>query len=68
MLDHPDTGKFCHGDTPGMADFCLVPQVYNARRWGAEIGNLKRINAIVEQCEAIEAFAVAHPDRVKSVE
>ena len=40
MLDHPDTGKFCHGDTPGMADFCLVPQVYNARRWGAGIGHL----------------------------
>jgi maleylacetoacetate isomerase len=65
MLDHPGTGKFCHGDTPGMADFCLVPQVYNARRWGAEISDLKRINAIVERCETIEAFAAAHPDRVK---
>jgi maleylacetoacetate isomerase len=65
MLDHPDTGKFCHGNKPGMADFCLVPQVYNARRWGAEIGHLARINAIVARCEAIDAFAAAHPDKVK---
>lgn len=68
MLDHPDTGKFCHGDTPGMADFCLVPQVYNARRWGAGIGHLARINAIAGHCEAIEAFGAAHPDRVKPSE
>ncbi len=65
LLDHPDTGKFCHGDTPGMADFCLVPQVYNARRWGADIGHLTRINTIVEHCGAIETFAAARPDRVK---
>ncbi len=65
MLDHPDTGAFCHGEAPGMADFCLVPQVYNARRWGAKIDDLKRINAIVEHCETIDAFAAAHPDRVK---
>ncbi len=68
MLDHPDTGKFCHGDTPGMADFCLVPQVYNARRWGADIDNLKRVNAIAEHCQTIKAFAAAHPDRVKPSE
>lgn len=65
MLDHFGTGMFCHGDTPGMADFCLVPQIYNAKRWGADIGSLKRINAIAERCEAIPAFAAAHPDRVK---
>lgn len=66
MLDHPDTGTFCHGDTPGMADFCLVPQVYNARRWGAEIDHLLRIKGIVDHCEAVEAFTAAHPDRVKA--
>ncbi len=65
LLDHPDTGKFCHGDTPSMADFCLVPQVYNARRWGTEVNHLSRINTIVEHCGALEAFAAAQPDRVK---
>lgn len=65
MLDHPDTGLCCHGDTPTMADFCLVPQVYNARRWGAAIENLRRVNTIAAHLEAIDAFAAAHPDRVK---
>jgi maleylacetoacetate isomerase len=65
MLDHPDTGLFCHGDTPTMADFCLVPQVYNARRWGAAIENLRNVNTIAANLEAIDAFAAAHPDRVK---
>ncbi|SDP83215.1 maleylacetoacetate isomerase [Phyllobacterium sp. OV277] len=66
LLDSPDTGKFCHGDKPGMADFCLVPQVYNARRWGADISGLKRVNAITKRCEKLKAFAAAHPDKAKS--
>ncbi|MHC1550976.1 maleylacetoacetate isomerase [Phyllobacterium sp. K27] len=65
MLNHPDTGMFCYGDTPGMADFCLVPQIYNAQRWGADIGNLARINEIAERCATLPAFAAAHPDRMK---
>ncbi|MEI4484195.1 MULTISPECIES: maleylacetoacetate isomerase [unclassified Phyllobacterium] len=65
MLDHSETGMFCHGDKPGMADFCLVPQVYNAKRWGADIGNLVRINEIAGRCGALPAFAGAHPDQVK---
>ncbi|MRG57736.1 maleylacetoacetate isomerase [Phyllobacterium sp. SYP-B3895] len=65
MLDHPETGHFCHGDTPTMADFCLVPQVFNARRWGAKIESLERVNAIAARCDAIGAFAAAHPDRLR---
>ncbi len=63
LLDHPQTSTFCHGEKPGLADFCLVPQVYNAERWGAEISDLPRINAITQRCERLEAFAQAHPDR-----
>lgn len=66
LLDHPSTGKFCHGDSPTMADFCLVPQVYNARRWGIDLSAMPRILDIDSRCEGIDAFARAHPDRVKS--
>lgn len=63
MLDHPDTGTFCHGEAPGLADICLIPQIYNAERWGADISGLKRIQAIRKACDALPAFARAHPDR-----
>jgi len=62
LLDHDATGDFCHGDTPGLADFCLVPQVYNANRWGADISDMPRLAAISQRCEALPAFAAAHPD------
>lgn len=65
LLNHPATGKFCHGDTPGMADFCLVPQVYNARRWNVDLAAMPRVLEIAGRCEHLDAFAKAHPDRVK---
>ncbi|MBD9509888.1 maleylacetoacetate isomerase [Ensifer sp. ENS10] len=63
LLDHPATGRFCHGDSPSMADFCLVPQVYNARRWEVDLSACPRLVAIDQNCSEIEAFARAHPDR-----
>ncbi|AWC25961.1 Maleylpyruvate isomerase (plasmid) [Aminobacter sp. MSH1] len=65
LLNHPATGKFCHGDTPGMADFCLAPQVYNARRWSVDLSSMPRVLEIAGRCEQLGAFAKAHPDRVK---
>ncbi|TBB22377.1 maleylacetoacetate isomerase [Rhizobium ruizarguesonis] len=58
-------GAFSFGDTPTMADLCLVPQVYNARRWGAELTAFKRIVDIDGRCAELLAFQAAHPDRVK---
>ena len=59
------TGLFCHGDQVGMADICLVPQVYNARRWEVDVTSQVQICRIVAELEAIPAIAAAHPDKVK---
>ena len=67
LLDNPGTGPFCHGDTPTMADFCLVPQVYNAERWGADIAAFRQVRRIAEACRSLPAFRAAHPDAVKPV-
>ena len=53
--------RFCFGDKPGMADFCLVPQLYNARRWGADIASCERLLAIDAECAKLPAFQAAFP-------
>ncbi|TBY08849.1 maleylacetoacetate isomerase [Rhizobium laguerreae] len=58
-------GAFSFGNTPTMADLCLVPQVYNAHRWGVELTAFKRIVDIDSKCAELLAFQAAHPDRVR---
>ena len=58
-------GSLCFGNEPTMADMCLIPQLYNALRWGVDLRNFTRINAIAKTLESHPAFAAAHPDRVK---
>ncbi len=65
LLDHPATGRFCHGDRPSLADCCLMPQLYNARRWGLEPSVWPRIARIEAACNEIEAFQKAQPDQVR---
>ena len=57
------TGRFCHGDTPGMADACLVPQVYNARRWKVALDDFPTVLRIDAACQEIDAFAKAAPEQ-----
>lgn len=55
-------GDFCHGDRPGQADCCLVPQLYNARRFGVDLGRYPRLLQIEQACLALPAFAAAAPE------
>ena len=57
--------RFLGGDTPGIADCCLVPQMYNARRFETPLGDYPRLVAIDAACMELEAFQKAHPDAVK---
>ncbi|WP_266157781.1 maleylacetoacetate isomerase [Dyella silvatica] len=56
------TGRFCHGDTPGLADACLVPQFYNALRWKLPLDAYPTIRRIYEACQPLEAFQHAAPE------
>ena len=62
MLAKAPEGAFCHGDQPSLADLCLVPQIYNARRWGVDLTAFPRTMVIAERMEALPAVAAAHPD------
>lgn len=57
------SGRFCHGDTPSLADVALVPQVVNAGRYELDLTPYPAIRRIHETCLAMPAFAAAHPDQ-----
>lgn len=59
----PRAGKFLFGDAPTGADVCLVPQLYNARRFNVPIDDFPTLLRAEENANSIEAFAAAHPDR-----
>ncbi len=57
-----DRGAFCVGDTPSLADVCLVPQLYNARRYGCDGRRYPTLLEIDRRCLALPAFAAAAPE------
>lgn len=61
LANNPHTGTFCHGDTPGMADCCLIPQLANARRFDTPLEAFPTILRIERACLALDAFAKAAP-------
>ena len=62
LADNAATGRFCHDDTPGVADACLIPQVYNARRWKLPLDDYPTICRIDAACNELEAFRAAAPE------
>lgn len=62
MLGAFTQAPYCSGETPGLADIILMPQIYNAIRWGADYAGCTRIIAVADACAQHRAFADAHPD------
>ena len=62
LLVRGGTGRFSHGDAPTLADACLVPQYYNAIRWGLDLAPYPTIRRVVEACQGLEAFQRAAPE------
>jgi maleylpyruvate isomerase len=61
-------GKLCFRDTPTLADLCLVPQVYNARRFNLEMSRYPTIERIADHAAQIDAFARAAPGQQPDTE
>ena len=61
-------GKFCYGDTPSMADCCLVPQIFNAKRYNSDLSPYPTTMRVFEACMKLEAFDRAQPSKQPDAE
>ena len=68
IVAQPKRGRFCFGDTPTLADICLIPQLGNARRYGCDLAKYPTILAIEKPCNALPAFADAAPEKQPDAE
>lgn len=62
LADNPQTGVFCQGETPTVADVFLVPQCFTARRFGVDLAAMPTVARIDARCRALPAFARAAPE------
>jgi maleylacetoacetate isomerase len=67
LAQHPPS-LYCHGDVPTLADCCLVPQIFNARRFDTNLDGLSRTMAAFEACMALDAFQRAQPSHCPDFE
>ena len=67
-LSRAGTGRFCHGDTPTMADCCLVPQVFNAKRYNSDLTPYPVTMRVFDACMKLEAFDRAQPSKQPDAE
>jgi maleylacetoacetate isomerase/maleylpyruvate isomerase len=61
LAGHPSTGRFCHGDTPTMADVLLVPQIFNAQRFNSRLDHVPTVMRVFASCMQHPAFLAAQP-------
>jgi len=61
LANDPQTSQFCHGDQPTFADICLIPQIYNAKRFECNMNDYPTLLHINENCQKLEAFSTAAP-------
>jgi maleylacetoacetate isomerase len=67
-LGRGGTGRFCDGDTPTMADCCLVPQIFNAKRYESDLAPYPTVMRIFDACMKLEAFDRAQPSKQPDAE
>lgn len=63
-----ETGRFCHGDNPTMADCCLVPQVFNAKRYESDLSPYATVMRVFNECMKLDAFDRAQPSKQPDTE
>jgi maleylacetoacetate isomerase len=63
QLADPCTGRFCHGETPTLADLCLVPQIFNARRVDSRLDHVPTVMRIYDECMKLAAFEQTRPEK-----
>jgi maleylpyruvate isomerase len=68
LAQHPQSGNFCHGGRPSIADICLVTQVTPAKTFDCPLDAYPRVMRVYDACMAIPAFADAHPSRQPDAE
>ncbi len=68
LADSPHTGRFCHGDTPGLADLCLVPQVVNSYNFKLDLTPYPTIRRVFDACLELPAFERALPQNQPDAE
>jgi maleylacetoacetate isomerase len=68
MSRGPGTGRFSHGDAPTMADCCLVPQVFNARRYDNDTSRFPTVMRVFGECMQLDAFLRAQPSKQPDAE
>ena len=67
-LARPGTGNFSHGDTPSMADCCLVPQIFNAKRYDSPLAAYPITMRVFDNCMKLAAFDLAQPSKQADAE
>jgi maleylacetoacetate isomerase/maleylpyruvate isomerase len=63
QLESTATGRFCHGDTPTLADVVLIPQIFNAKRFSCQLSHVPKVMQVFDACMQLEAFSNTQPSQ-----